>query len=277
MITKKDIGTFREDFRVLLRERDFVYILPHPSLRNQISNYTVTFPSKDIISGNYTVIPHGSATLVFSYDKGGICGNLFGPITKPCMVGDLANQYDMLLIIEFQPAGLFGFTAVNQKEVTDRIIPFEEINPRLNNLILETLESANSLGELIGGLDRCLFENMYAAYPPEFQIAAQVIIKGNGNISPKELSSLVYYSPRHLNRIFENYLGMNTKTFSRMVRINKAIRLMQNPQCSITSVGCEMGFYDLSHFIHDFKSICGTTPQEYKNNMSDFYSEIAKF
>ncbi len=37
------------------------------------------------------------------------------------------------------------------------------------------------------------------------------------------------------------------------------------------------GFYDMPHFIHEFKSICGITPQKYQDNMSDFYSEIAKF
>lgn len=77
--------------------------------------------------------------------------------------------------------------------------------------------------------------------------------------------------------MFEQYLGMNTKTFSRMIRINKAIRLMQNPKRNITGISYETGFYDLPHFIHDFKSVCGMTPQEYRSNMSDFYSEIAKF
>lgn len=277
MITKKDIQTFQETSRILLRENDFIYILPHPALRDQISNYTVTFPSKEIISDNYTVIPHGSATLVFSYDRSGLYSNLFGPITKPCAVGGLANQYNMLLIIEFQPAGLSAFTGANQKELADQIIPFEMINSPLNRLILEALESAGSLNELMGLLDSRLLENLYAVSPFELQIATKLMIEHMGNISCKELSDIVYYSQRHLNRIFENYLGMSTKTFSRMVRINKAVRLIQNPQCSITRASHETGFYDLSHFIHDFESVCGMTPQKYRSNMSDFYSEIAKF
>lgn len=277
MIIKKDILTFHQTDRILLRENDFVYILPHPLLRRQISNYTVTFPNKEIISDNYTVIPHGSATLVFSRGGSDLSSNLFGPLTKPCMVGRLANQYDMLLIIEFQPAGLSAFTGINQKELADQRIPFEGISSTLNSLLSEALESASDLDELIGLLDMLLLKNLYAAYPPELQIATDIMVKNAGNISCKELSSLVYYSERHLNRIFKNYLGMTTKTFSRMVRINKAIQLMQNPKCSITCASFETGFYDLPHFIHDFTSVCGMTPQEYRNNMSDFYNEIAKF
>lgn len=277
MITKKDIRTYRETHRVLLRERDFIYILPHPALRAQVSNYTLTFPNREIISNRYTVIPHGSATLVFSLDTRGVCAKLFGPITRPCMVGSLANQYEMLLIIEFQPAGLSGLTGAGQRELTDRVLPLEGVHATLNRLIVEALERACDLNELVERLDGCLLAQLRAALPGELQLATELMVNRGGSLSSKELSALVYYSPRHLNRIFDRYLGMNTKTFSRLVRINKAIRLLQNPQCSITRAAHETEYYDLSHFIHEFQAICDMTPQAYRNNVSDFYSEIAKF
>lgn len=277
MIIKKDIRNFSEFHRVIRRANDHIYILPHPTLREQISNYTITFPSKETISDHYTVIPHGSATLVFGYNQNGLYANLFGPVTKPCVVGNLANQYDMLLIIEFQPAGLSAFTNVNQKELTNQTVSFKMIHTALHRLISEALESANDLKELIDRLDRCFLNHLCVLYPSEVRIAIEMAIKNSGNISCRDLSAFVYYSERHLNRIFESYSGMNVKTFSRMVRINRAIRFMQNPQHTVTRTSYETGFYDLSHFIHDFKSVCGITPQEYRNNMSDFYSEIAKF
>lgn len=277
MIVKKEIQFFNETNRILFRANDFIYILPHPVLRELISNYTITFPNKENITENYTVLPHGSGTLVFSQDGNSFYGTLFGPITKPCVVGGLANLYKILLIIEFQPAGLFAFTGLNQKELVNRTFCFETINSMLNRLIFSTMESTNHFDELITCLDKLLIENLQIAYPSELKIATKMIIENAGNISCKQLSASVYYSDRHLNRIFEQYLGMNTKTFSRMIRINKAIRLMQNPQCSITCASNRTGFYDLPHFIHDFKSVCGITPQEYRNNVSDFYSEIAKF
>ncbi len=277
MITKKDIQNFCETYRVLARADDFIYLLPHQALRNWISNYTITFLSKNMISKNYTVIPHGSATLVFSFDGKGLYSNLFGPATKSCMVGDQANQFDMLFIIEFQPAGLYPFAGINQKELTDHTIPFELINPILNKLIAEMLYNASNIYQLITSLDRLLLSNRHTACPSELSFVTQMIIEDIGNISAKKLSDSVYYSERHLNRIFNQYLGMNIKTFSRLVRINKAIRLLHDPQISITKTCNLTGFYDLPHFIHDFKSACGFTPQEYRSNMSDFYTEIAKF
>lgn len=277
MISKDDIQAFHETYRVLVQEDDFMYLLPHTALRNWISNYTITFPNKNMISDNYTVIPHGSATLVFSCNGNGISGNLFGPATKLCVVGSNANKFDMLFIIEFQPAGLYAFTGIQQKELADHTIPFELIDAMLNRLIRSLLNDACGIYELITGLDRLLLSNLHVAYPSELNQATQMIIENTGNISGKELSGAVYYSERHLNRIFDQCLGMSTKSFSRLVRINKAIRLLRNPRHSITYACNVTGFYDLPHFIHDFKTVCELTPQEYRNNMSDFYSEIAKF
>lgn len=277
MITKKDIQTVCETHRVLVRAKDYIYLLPHPALQKWISNYTITFPNKNMLSEKYTVIPHGSATLVYLNNGKDLYSNLFGPAVKPCLVGGQANQFEMLFIIEFQPAGLYAFTGANQKELVDYIIPFELINSKLNQLISEVISNAHNMYELITNLDRLLIANLRMDYPSELSLASRLIIETMGNISTKDLSGSVYYSERHLNRIFDQYLGMNIKSFSRLVRINKTIRLLHNPQNSITYSCNFTGFHDLPHFIHDFKSVCGLTPQEYRNSMSDFYSEIAKF
>lgn len=277
MIAKKDIRNFNETERILLREKDFVYLLPHPALRGQISNYTITFPSTEIISNDYTVTPHGSATLVFSYTRRELAGNLFGPMTKPCMVGGLANQSEMLVIIEFQPAGLSAFTEVSQKELADRTISFELIHSTLNRMIAEALERAGSLDELITRLDQILFNHLTVKCPSALQIATELVINKAGTLTCKELAASVSYSERHLGRLFQTYFGMNTKTFCRLVRINKAIRLMKDSRSTAALASHNTGYYDMSHFIRDFQSVCGLTPQEYRNRMSDFYSEIAKF
>lgn len=277
MIKKNDIQAFSETCRVLEGAEDYIYLLPHPGLRDWISNYTITFPVQGLLSDCYTIVPHGCATMVCSCNGTGICSYLFGPLTRPCMVGAQANQMDMLFIIEFQPGGLYGLTGVKQKELTDTVIPLASMNVMLDRRIAEKLEQAQSVYELVISLDRLLLSHLHPLYPAEFSCSLQSVIKNKGNISVKELSGSVYYSERHLNRIFDQYLGMSVKAFSRLVRINRAARLLHNPEYSITQACDTCGFYDLSHFIHQFQSICGITPQKYRDRMSDFYSEIAKF
>ncbi len=277
MIDQSALLNFTHTARILAQGSGFIYLLPHPALRSWISNYTVTFPGDSYISANYTVIPHGSATLVFSLNDSALHSTLYGPATKPCQVGSRANQYAMLVIIEFQPAGLFAFTNMKQSELTDRILPFDIINQRLNNLIADTLYSAATLTELADGMDALLLSSLNTIYPDALRQTTQLIVDNMGVISAKELSEHVYYSERHMNRIFDQFLGMSVKSFSRLVRINKAVRLLNNPSHSVTYACHATGFYDLSHFIRDFESACGLTPETYRKNMSDFYSQIAKF
>ena len=278
MITRESIKDLRDLGRVLIQDVDFVYLLPHPSLRTLISNYTVTFPCVGMMSDEYSVIPHGSATLVFSFDGNRISSNLFGPITKPACVGRHANCFRLLFIVEFQPAGYYAFSGMPQKELTNCVLSFDAVNPAMNCLMAEKLEAAPDLSSLITEMDRLFLAHLKIAfYQQGFSLANQMIIHSGGLLSVKELSQNAFYSERHLNRIFDEYMGIGIKSFSRLVRVNRAIHLLRRRDYSLTEVYLETGFYDMPHFIHTFKSICGTTPQEYRDNMSDFYSAIAKF
>jgi len=278
MITKDGLLNYYESNRVIIKMDGFAYLLPHHALRDWISNYTITFPTIGMMANSYSIIPHGCATLVLSCTDGGIYGNLFGPTTKPVCVGSEANLCRLLFIIEFQPAGYYAFSGMPQKELTDIVIPFETVNPALNRLIVQQIETATDIYNLITVIDKLFLAHLKTAfYRDEFSTANKMIINSGGQISVKELSQNVYYSERHLSRIFGEYIGVNIKSFSRLVRMNKAIRILRQPHFSITQAYLQNGYYDMPHFIHDFKSICGITPQEYRENLSDFYSEIAKF
>ena len=275
---RESIMDFRETGRILVRDAGFIYLLPHPALQKWIANYTITFPHKGMMSDQYAVIPHGCATLVFACDEKKVFGNLFGPITKPSCVGRAANSFGLLFIVEFQPAGYYAFSGMSQKELTDLVLSFEEVNSPLYRLIAQHLETSSTVETFVEAVDRLLMAHLKTTfYQQEFALANQMIIDSSGRLSVKELSENVFYSERHLNRIFDKYMGVKIKSFSRLVRVNKALRLLRRPGLSILQVCRQTGFYDMPHFIHDFKSICGITPQEYRDNMSDFYSEIAKF
>lgn len=278
MLTKDSIQKYMNYSRVLIRGVDYVYIQPHLVLRNFISNYTITFPSKGMVADNYAVVPHGSATLVLSCTDSHIHGNLFGHITKPSYVGKSVNKFSLLFIVEFQPAGYYAFSGMPQIEITDCVINFEDVNPSMNRLMANELETSLSIDNLITKIDRLFLAHLKGTFcRQEFSQANNLIINSGGTLSVKELSHNVFYSERHLGRLFDEYMGVGIKSFSRLVRINKSIRLLQRHNYGLTQVFMETGFYDMPHFINDFKAICGITPQEYRNNMSDFYSEIAKF
>lgn len=230
------------------------------------------------MSDQYSIMPHSSATLVFTCDGNSISSNLFGSITKPVHVGQSANAFTMIFIVEFQPAGYYAFSGIPQKEFTNLVFSFDDINYSLNKLIAQRLEMAHSIESFIVEVDKLFFSHLKMELClEEFFLANQMVVNSGGRLSVKDVAQNVYYSERHLNRLFNKHIGVNIKSFSRLVRINKTLCLLQDPSLSILQVCLKGGFYDVSHFAHDFKSVCGITPLEYRNKMSDFYNQIAKF
>jgi transcriptional regulator GlxA family with amidase domain len=103
------------------------------------------------------------------------------------------------------------------------------------------------------------------------------IKQSGGQISIKSLAASEYISERHLNRIFENSVGISVKTYERLVRINRAVKLYKNNTLqSVSHIAQESGFFDESHFIRDFNEFCNATPNTFVKKMSDFYNEPFK-
>ena len=239
MINQKALFLYPQNQRIIFRNQDCMYVRPHAALLPYISNYTLTFPTKQAISENYTVIPHGCGTLVCGFKDHQIENQLLGPMTAAANVGEEAATF--------------------------------------NQVLMELLEAAESVEELLAGVDRLFVHALLKDCPPELATSRKMIVQQSGNISLKKLSNEVFYSERHLTRLFNEYLGMSTKMFARLVRVNQTIRLLNRRQGVITKVLEPAGYYDFSHFNRDFKLMTGITPQAYQRKMSDFYSEIAKF
>jgi len=280
MISKQDTHTCKEPHRILLQAKEFICLLPHPHLSEYISNYNITFPTKDLMPKGFTLMPCGCATLTISHDGKSVTVDLDGARTKPYtydFIGSSAGQPEMIVTIEFKPAGLYVLTGIPQSELTDRTVPLDAINPIFSKSLSELIEKSNTVSELAVNLDALLLKHVYTAHRPELMMALQDIKKCAGNISVKQLSDNTHYSERQLNRIFNQFVGTSTKSFSRLIRINNTFRLLKSPHKSLAYVSDVAGFHDLPHFIHDFKQVCEITPQEYRNNMSDFYNNPTKF
>ena len=277
MLSKQELHTYRDTSRILLRAKEFICLRPHPGLRAYIANYNITFPTTELLSAGITTIPSGCATLTIEQDNRGVSITLDGPATKPYIELFSGTEGKQLVSIEFKPAGLYALTGISQNELLDQSIEFEAVYPKLSRLISEALEKARSIPDLANSLDFLFLKNMYGAYHPQLNPTLQSIVDSAGNVAVKSLSDDIHYSERQLNRIFKEQVGISAKSFSRLIRINKSFRLLKKPQKSLGFVSDVMGFHDLSHFIRDFKSVCGVTPQEYRNKMSDFYINTTKF
>lgn len=94
--------------------------------------------------------------------------------------------------------------------------------------------------------------------------AARQIYTSLGNVQVTELAGSLAVSPRTLERQFAQQVGVSPKTLARVVRfdeMNSRIRL--NPAVSMADLSFELGFFDQSHLINEFKALSSLTPSAF--------------
>lgn len=282
MISPSEIEKYPDLKRVLLLEKDVcAYLLPHQVLRPYISNYTISFPKNWLPETgdpeDYTVLPHGSATLVAQVREDGMHFVLMGPATEPNRVGSNMRLMEFLVIIEFQPAGLFALTGISQTELTDQTLPLDALDPMFQKkFALIVLQSA-SVKEMVTELDQLLYQMFKYPIPAQTRATLHEIIRFSGVKPISQLSQELHYSERQLGRLFNQHIGTSPKKFSRIVRVNYALRLLSRSQRTIETIAGLAGYHDPSHFVKDFKAVCGITPLEFRLQMTNYYNETNKF
>jgi len=86
----------------------------------------------------------------------------------------------------------------------------------------------------------------------------------SGDIPLEQAAFVANMAPAYFSHQFKKETGQNFVDFVNEVRIEKAMELIRRDTHTITSIGFQVGFRHLSHFIRTFKKRCGITPTEYK-------------
>jgi len=80
-----------------------------------------------------------------------------------------------------------------------------------------------------------------------------------------ELAHRTNTSQRQLERRFMKVFGIGIVDYILHVRINAARELLENTPRTVSDIATAVGFYDHSHFIRNFKRLCGTSPKQYRS------------
>jgi AraC-like DNA-binding protein len=97
-----------------------------------------------------------------------------------------------------------------------------------------------------------------------FENYMELTSPGGYRLKVEELAEHVGYSTRHLHTRFQQHFGMAPKQFIKLVKFNHALKYIyeKDEASSLASIAEVVGYHDQSHFIRDFKAICGKTPKE---------------
>ncbi|WP_336517717.1 helix-turn-helix domain-containing protein [Pollutibacter soli] len=162
---------------------------------------------------------------------------------------------------------LFGFSA---SDLSDRMEDLETLSGRQGIVLEERIALANDHAQRVHILDEYFSAELNSCKSVSLPVfdAIHELISNNGMMSVKELAGNYYLSERQLERQFFQYAGFSPKLFTRILRFHNTMGYYGAKEKSLTDIALECGYYDQSHFIHDFKSFSGQHPRHYFSGKS---------
>lgn len=94
------------------------------------------------------------------------------------------------------------------------------------------------------------------------------------DISSSSISEQFGYDESYFCRLFKSVVGVRPMEYIRILRLEKARRIMANEKISISKVAIECGFSDVNYFSRCFRRHYGTTAGEYRKKSNRIINRI---
>jgi AraC-like DNA-binding protein len=176
-----------------------------------------------------------------------------------------------IIIVVFQPYGFNHLLGISANEIREGIIATEDIFGSKDSLLYEKLSEASYLESKIQILNAFFIEQAATKFLSNQNLihpTLNYILKNKGAITVNHLVKYTGYSERHIERIFNECIGLNPKKFGNIVKLHYFLNLLKykSSQKNITDLCYEAGYADQSHLIKEFKKYTGITPTQYLKN-----------
>ena len=185
-----------------------------------------------------------------------------------------------LIIIVFQPNGIYQLLGIPANEFQDSIIPIEDVLGSKASVLQEKLSEQDyqTRIELLNHFFRTLITKKQPSNQLIINNSLDFIIASKGDFSVKKLVEYTGYTERHLERKFKECIGLNPKKFGNVIRLHYFLKLLKDKSddTNLTTICYEAGFSDQSHLIKEFKKHTGITPKEYLYSTGKLTNNLIK-
>ncbi len=261
----------------------FKRIEPPPNLCNLVECYwTVMSESKTPVLQK--IIPDGFPEIIFHFGDSyriKLAGRwelqgdslLAGQITKYFFLEN--SGISDILGIKLKPTALTQIFGIIMSPLKNKVVALSDLgNKKLNSINHLVRECDNHLAR-INTINEQLTELSRSTLPSlTIEKAIDSIFSSHGMVSIASICELCDVSERQLERLFNKYIGLPPKFYSRIIRFSYIFQIAQDKKLSWSDLGMESGFYDQPHFIKNFKTFTGEDPSKYffdEPNLSNFF------
>lgn len=242
------------------------------------------------------VLPSGSAQLIvnlkedetriYDPDAGGmrrltLPGAVLSGVTSRYALIDTAEQ-ECAAGVVFRPGGMGAFFPAPAYEMTNAVTPLELFWGRTRSAELRNrlLEAETGEARLIVLEQAVLEQATTTAFRstvvhPAVGFALRLFEQRPETVAIATVADGAGLSAKRFIEIFRRSVGLRPKQYCRILRFQRALaRAEQGRRVDWTRIAADCGYFDQSHFIHDFRSFAGITPTAYDGDRTPFRNHV---
>jgi AraC-like DNA-binding protein len=171
-----------------------------------------------------------------------------------------------MFVIRFRRGMAYPFLQIPIHELDGQVIDADLVFGSRFGEIREQLLALPSPKAKFTLMEKYLVEraNTFLTIPPVVSFGIQHILQNPTTTQINLLADKTGYSHKHFLSLFTKYVGLTPKQFLRVMKFQQTLQSIEQtsvPNWSQLALDC--GYYDQAHFINDFRSFSGLTPNEY--------------
>ncbi|SDP33066.1 transcriptional regulator, AraC family [Mucilaginibacter sp. OK268] len=173
------------------------------------------------------------------------------------------------LITRFQPHASSLFFPNPASDFTNESIDLCDIFNKESDDFYSRLMEQHSLEQKIEVLEAFLIQRLIRNKKSNHQLKlvehlCNYVSNEDRSFNIQSLSAHYGFSERYIQKLFIDWVGINPQKFFSVHRFNRSLELLRSSPKPLTSIAFECGYYDQAHFIKEFKSYTGLTPNQVK-------------
>lgn len=191
------------------------------------------------------------------------------------------------MVVRFTPLGAYRFLRLSMDALADRTVGLEQIDQGLTALVSDQVMAARGWAQRFDAMEQLIGSRVAGSKaPPGVEEAWDTLVRTGGQAPVGSLAGGC--SHRHLIGQFRAGIGLSPKKAAMLIRFSRSVDAVTSRAPGSAGkpylhelappgagpvrgrwaeVAADCGYFDQSHFIHEFRAFAGATPSEFRKGI----------
>ncbi|MEY9871361.1 AraC-like DNA-binding protein [Streptacidiphilus sp. MAP12-33] len=206
------------------------------------------------------VLSHPNVHLVFEPSGPLVYGVIRGVYTRHLV--DAGQVHG----VRFLPGGFRAFCDGPVQELTDHVLPAARIFGEAADGLCPRVLAHTETDAMVALVEAFLTARLPAEPDPQAAQVAEMVREMTGDytlLRVEQVAARFELSPRTLQRLFAEYVGVSPKAVLRRARLHEAAQRADSGSVDWAALAADLGYADQAHLTRDFTAAVGVPPSRY--------------